>query len=115
RASSVKDDSRRWVDLSAKSSEDMSKTTASLIAALALAVVSVGLAGARRYVLGQEVDGPRGADAWRLTLTIHGTLAPSNRSVVLALPRDFRRQHIFQERFRSKELLARVPRRKIGA
>lgn len=93
----------------------MSKTTASMVAALALVVASVSLAATRRYVLGPEVDGPRGAGAWHVTLTIQGKLAETNRSVVLSLPPDFRRQHIYQERFRSKELVARVPRRKVSA
>lgn len=93
----------------------MSKTTASTVAALVLVIASVSLAAMRRHALGPEVDGPRGTGAWRVTLTAQGRLAEGNRAVSLALPRDFRRQHIYQERYRSKELVARVPRRKVAA
>src|SRR5438309_351434 len=92
----------------------MSKTTASMIAALVLVALSVCLAAARRHVLGTEVDGPHGAGAWRVTLVAQGRLAEGQRSVTLALPRAFRRQHIYEERYRSKELSARVLRRRIG-
>lgn len=93
----------------------MSKTTATLVAALALLVASISLAAVRRHALGPELDGPREAGAWRVTLTATGRLADRKGSVSLFLPRDFRRQHIYQERFRSKELIHQVPRRKIGA
>jgi hypothetical protein len=93
----------------------MSKTAASVVAALVLVAVSAGVAATRRYVLGPEIDGPRGAGAWRVTLSADGRLADKRRPVTLTLPPDFRHQHIFQERFRSKELAAHQTRRKQGA
>jgi transglutaminase-like putative cysteine protease len=91
----------------------MTKTGWAVTTALVLAVVSVTLAGVRRYVLGPDIDGRRGA-AWKVTLAVEGRLTSPDATVAVRLPPDFRGQHILDERFQSKELITRMPRGKAG-
>ena len=91
----------------------MAKTRLSLLTALLLAAVSVALFVGRRLTPGAEAGGPRGDSAWKVTLAAAGELAAGESSVVNARPPDFRHQHVFEERFHSKEL--RVPTGKKGS
>lgn len=82
----------------------MSKTWLSVITALALAALAVGLHLARRAVLGSEPAGPQGMATWRVTMAATGELASNEASLSTPRPPDFRRQHIFDEKAQSKEL-----------
>jgi hypothetical protein len=88
----------------------MSRTRLAVAAALAIIALSAGLVLARRAVLGADVAGPRGRSAWKVTLKIAGRLDDKHGSVTLALPPDFRRQHVFDEQFDSPALMP--PRKK---
>jgi hypothetical protein len=80
--------------------------TRSFWAGLTAALLAVGAAivfVARWYVLGFELDAPPGESSWRVTLKARGELR--NSSLALALPLDFRRQHIFDEQFPSPDLM----------
>jgi transglutaminase-like putative cysteine protease len=77
-----------------------------MVVAGALVAISIGLAAGRRYVLGPEVDGSAPAGTWHITLVTTGELAPQDNTVTVALAPDFRNQHILDERFASKELMA---------
>ncbi len=88
----------------------MRKTWLSVATALVLTVVSFGLILARRYVLGAEIDGAPGRSAWKVTLEVEGRLAGPDATVVTVLPPDFRRQHIADETYDSKQLTHRVRR-----
>src|SRR5207248_5759784 len=68
----------------------------------------------RWYAVGGEVEDLRGASAWRVTLAAAGPLAADEKSVTTTRPPDFRHQHIFDESFRSKELLHRPAKGKGG-
>lgn len=83
----------------------MSKTWLSALTALVLVAASSGIFLARRAALGMEADGPRGASSWRITLVATGELAADETSLSTPRPPDFRRQHIFDERLESQELL----------
>jgi transglutaminase-like putative cysteine protease len=88
----------------------MARTWLTVLTAAGLVVVSVALMLTRWAVLGADVDGPRGASTWKVTLVAAGELTRTDASVVLALPPDFRGQHIFDERFASAELTAPAER-----
>src|SRR5207302_9280578 len=64
------------------------------------------LMGGRWYVAGTEPEG-----LWKVTLTVSGMLDPQEVAFTTARPLDFRRQHIFQERFNSAELLHQLGKR----
>jgi 7 transmembrane helices usually fused to an inactive transglutaminase/Transglutaminase-like superfamily len=83
----------------------MSKTGLSVITALVLAALAVALHLARRAVFGSEPIGPQGIATWRVTMAATGELASSESSLTTPRPPDFRRQHVFDEKAQSKELL----------
>jgi hypothetical protein len=86
----------------------MSRTGWSLVVAGALVAISVGLAAGRRYALGPDADSAGPAGNWRITLVAAGELGPQDNAVTISLVPDFRRQHVTDERFASKDLT--VPR-----
>lgn len=83
----------------------MSKTWLSVIAALVLTAIAVALHLARRSVMGPEAIGPQGIATWRITMVASGELASHEASLTTPRPPDFRRQHIFDEKAQSKELV----------
>jgi len=91
----------------------MRKTRLSILTALILVVVCVGIFLARHYLLGADIDGPRGRSSWQIVLEASGVLHSDDARIVLSLPPDFREQHIFDEHFRSTELSHR-PAKKSG-
>ncbi len=72
----------------------MKRTTWSVIVAVALAVAAVAVLGARRYALGEDIDGPRGGGAWKVGLLVTGRFTQRNGTLTVRLPPDFRRQHL---------------------
>jgi hypothetical protein len=82
----------------------ISKTWLTIVTALVLSMLSVGLILGRRHVLGPEIDGTPGDSVWKLTLTVEGEMTAPEARVTTVLPPDFRHQHIFDEAFESKEL-----------
>lgn len=76
----------------------MSKTWLSILTALLLVNLSVGVMLARRAILGRAIDGPQGGASWNIQLVVAGQAKDSMkpRSLTLALPPDFRRQHIIE-------------------
>lgn len=83
----------------------MSKTWWSAVAALVLVALSAAIYAARRAALGNEPPSPRGSALWSVTLVATGQLAADESTLAMPRPPDFRRQHIFDERFESQELL----------
>src|SRR5438552_1303924 len=86
----------------------MSKSLMTVVTALGLSALSVGLILGRWHVLGSEIDGTPGAAAWRVVLEVEGELTTADATVTTVLPPDFRRQHIVDEAFESKELAHKV-------
>src|SRR5262245_2485921 len=84
----------------------MTRTGWSVLLAGLLVAGSAGLAVHRRYVLGDAIEGPPAARTWRVTLVATGELAPQDHTVTVALPPDFRRQHLLEEHFDSTKDLA---------
>ncbi len=95
----------------------MSRTALTVVTALALTGLSVGLMVGRWYVLGKEIDGTPGSGTWKVTLKVDGELlAPTNASVITFLPPDFRRQHeyVIDEAFTSGVLSHEIRTAKDG-
>ncbi len=93
----------------------MSRTGLTVVTALVLTVLSVGLMLGRWYALGKEIDGTPGGGTWKVTLEVEGELlAPDNTAVTTVLPPDFRRQHIIDETFSSRELSHEIRTAKDG-
>jgi transglutaminase-like putative cysteine protease len=82
----------------------MSRTSLTVLTALALTALSVALMAGRHYVLGSEIDGTPGTGTWKVTLVVEGRLSAASASITTVLPPDFRRQHVIDERFGSAEL-----------
>jgi hypothetical protein len=82
----------------------MSRTGLTVVTALALIALSVGLMVARQYVLGSEIDGTPGSGTWHVTLEVEGELLAKDSSVTTYLTPDFRHQHIRDEKFDSPQL-----------
>jgi transglutaminase-like putative cysteine protease len=93
----------------------MSRTGLTLLTALALAALSVGLMFGRWYVLGKEIDGTPGTGTWKVTVEVEGELlAVQDASVTTVLPPDFRHQHVIDETFTSRELAHEIRTAKDG-
>ncbi|HMC63849.1 MAG TPA: hypothetical protein VKI65_02815, partial [Gemmataceae bacterium] len=75
--------------------------------ALGLVALSAGIYLCRSYTVGSDAEQLGGASAWKITLAAAGQLAPNESSLTMALPPDFRRQHVFDESFQSRELMQR--------
>lgn len=80
----------------------MSRSFWSAVAAGLLAGLAVVVFAARWYVLGFGLDAPPGASQWRVVLKVRGEIR--NPSLTLAVPLDFRSQHVFDETFESTAL-----------
>lgn len=85
----------------------MSRTTLCLATALALALLSVGVAVARIQVIGQETQVGAGPGHFKVTLVVRGKSAGDAR-LITACPLDLNHQHIFAERHSSDELTAKI-------
>jgi hypothetical protein len=86
----------------------MGKTRLSVATALLLAGISLAVFVARRAVVGADLDGPPGDSSWKVSLFVSGKLSGPEGSVTFGLPLDFRRQHIFDEHFQSRQLSHRL-------
>src|SRR5438552_3920145 len=90
----------------------MGRTWLSVITAAVLTASSLGVFVARRCTQGAEPGARLGDASWNVTLVAAGTLGAQETSITLVLPPAFRHQHIFDERFQSKELLHRAVKSK---
>jgi transglutaminase-like putative cysteine protease len=90
----------------------MTRTGWTVTAAVGLVLVATGLNLTRRWLLGADAEGPRAAAAWRITIVAEGQLPAGKASFNQFLPRDFRSQHIFAERFASKDLYHHASRKR---
>lgn len=84
----------------------MAKTGLSIWAAAILAVGSLLLFAGRYFTDGSDQGFAPGATSWKVTLVASGELGPQENSVTTLLSPDFRHQHIFDEQFQSKALIA---------
>src|SRR5437763_538067 len=82
----------------------MSRTTLSILTAVVLAILSVGIMIGRTYVLGNQVRVPSGPGTWKVTLVVQGQ-STGDAKLTTAMPLDFGRQHVLHEVCRSAELL----------
>src|SRR5947209_16804555 len=82
----------------------MSKTSLTIATALVVGGLSIGLIVGRWYVLGREIDGTPGDAVWKVSLVVKGELTAADAAVTIRLAPDFRRQHVSEEQFDSKEL-----------
>jgi hypothetical protein len=93
----------------------MSRTALTVVTALALAALSVGLMLGRWNVLGKEIDGTPGTGTWKVTVEVEGDLlAAKDPAVTTVLPPDFRHQHVVDESFTSRELSHEIRTAKDG-
>jgi transglutaminase-like putative cysteine protease len=93
----------------------MSRTGLTVVTALALIALSVGLMLGRRSVLGKEIDGTPGSGTWKVTLEVEGELlAAKDPAITTVLPPDFRHQHVIDETFASHELSHEIRTAKDG-
>src|SRR5689334_11084755 len=88
----------------------MGKTWQSVFTALLLAAASLALFAGRWSLFGSAQRGSYGGTPWRVTLVAVGELGAGDAAVTTPLPPDFRRQHIFDERFHSRDLLTPATR-----
>src|SRR5262245_65737716 len=77
------------------------------LTALGLVALSAGIYLSRWYTVGSDAEQMGAASAWKITLAAAGELAANESSLTMALPPDFRRQHVFDESFQIRELLQR--------
>src|SRR6516162_8313720 len=87
----------------------MSRTLLSVTTAAVLALVSVGLMIGRCHILGDEVQVRVGPGTWKVTLLVQGQSVGTDARILTATPLDFGHQHIFDELYRSDDLLAKPP------
>jgi transglutaminase-like putative cysteine protease len=93
----------------------MSRTALTVVTALVLIGLSVGLMVGRWYVLGKEIDGTPGSGTWKVTIEVEGELlAAKDPSVTTVLPPDFRHQHVIDETFTSRDLSHEIRTAKDG-
>ncbi|HJZ53852.1 MAG TPA: 7TM domain-containing protein [Gemmataceae bacterium] len=88
----------------------LSRTRLALLTAVGLVILSAAAHVTRRATGGADV-GPPGASSWEVMLSARGPLqSEKNSGIVTASPPDFRRQHVFDESWRSDELVRREGR-----
>lgn len=92
----------------------MARSWLSICVAACLAMVSLAVFAGRYCAEGSDQGTAPGETTWRVTLVASGTLAPRESSVTTLLPPDFRKQHIFDERFHSKDLMPPRGRKDAG-
>ncbi len=85
----------------------MSRTTLCVLTAAVLAVLSVGVMLLRQQALGNDLQAPAGPNTYKVTMVVTGK-STGDAKLVTACPLDFQRQHIFQEKYDSLELIARA-------
>src|SRR5437899_1101003 len=83
----------------------MAKTWRSVITALLLVGVSLAVFCVRLSLFGSMPQSSHGGTPWRVTLAAIGEMSAADASVTTPAPLDFRRQHVFDERFQSAGLL----------
>jgi transglutaminase-like putative cysteine protease len=84
----------------------MSRTRLAALTAVGLIGLSAAAFIARRATGGVDVGGPPGASSWQVTLTARGQADGARHNpVVVSMPPEFRRQHVFDETWASDELV----------
>jgi hypothetical protein len=92
---------------------NLSKTNLSILAAVILSSLSIGVAVTRRQALGEETHMPRGPGNYLVTLLVRGE-AVGDAKLLTACPLDFGHQHIFGEDARSTQLFPKLVESKTG-
>ena len=90
----------------------MGRTWLSLTTAIVLIASTVIVFLVRRSTQGTDLSGAPGDISWRVTLVATGALSARETAIHMAVPLDFRHQHIFDEHFESKELFQRNAKNK---
>jgi len=88
----------------------ISRTRMTVLVALGLVAASAGVYFTRRATGGIDVGGPAGLSSWEVTLTARGQLPSGKDAVVTSAPPDFRRQHVYNESWKSGEVVHREGR-----
>jgi hypothetical protein len=68
----------------------------------------------RRLTQGSFIAGLHGDHAWKVTMVTAGELEASATALITPLPPEFRRQHIYEEHFQSKEMAHRLAKSEPG-
>lgn len=86
----------------------MGRTRLTVLVAVGLIIVSIVTFFTRRATGGVDAGGPPGVSSWEVTLTAHGQMpAEKQATIVTSSPIDFRHQHVFEESWRSDDLIHR--------
>ena len=85
----------------------MGRTWLSVITAVVLIASTAAVFLVRRSTQGADLSGAPGDISWKVTLVATGALSAKETAIHMAVPLDFRHQHIFDEHFESKELFQR--------
>jgi len=84
----------------------MSRTRLAALTALLLTILSGAVFVTRVKTGGDDVGGPAGLSSWEVTVTVRGTVDNAKHNYVSASsPPEFRRQHIFEEAWKSDDLI----------
>jgi transglutaminase-like putative cysteine protease len=84
----------------------MSRSRLAALTALLLIIVSATVFFTRRATGGADVGGPAGISSWQATVTVRGFVDNAKHSyVIVSAPPEFRRQHVFDESWKSDELV----------
>jgi transglutaminase-like putative cysteine protease len=92
----------------------MARTGLTMAVAAGMASLSLALFLIRRHALGAEINGPRGASTWQITLEVAGKMPADHVALITLPPLDFRQQHVYDEHFRSNQLSHRVVHGRAG-
>jgi hypothetical protein len=92
----------------------MSRNRLSAIASLVLVAAAGAIYAARHQAGGSQFDELHGVATWEVSLNARGTMSAKEESVATAQPPDFRRQHVYDERWESADLLHRGNKRGTG-
>ena len=84
----------------------MSRTRLAALTALVLIVLSTTIFFTRQATGGADVGGPAGTSSWEVKITVRG-LGDNikHNPVIVSMPPEFRRQHIYEEAWKSEELV----------
>ncbi|MDB5310112.1 MAG: Transglutaminase-like superfamily protein [Gemmataceae bacterium] len=89
----------------------MSRTRLAVVTSVGLVALSAAVFITRRATGGADVEGPPGTSSWEVSLTARGRLDLEKAGpVVISTPLEFRRQHIFDEAWKSDGLARREGR-----
>ena len=84
----------------------MSRTRLAALTALVLIVLSNAVFFTRRATGGADVGGPAGTSSWEVTMTVRGVVDPAKHlPVFVSTPPEFRRQHVYDEAWKSDDLV----------